>query len=145
MEAHPIDVDESVVEQSQKQVPQVGDKRKSSVSNHYEDVRDANTGKVIKAKCKYCSKFLSVSTKNGTSSLTKHLGTCTKYPTNMDKKQMKISTFRTSQSDAATISNWEFDQNSIRLALAKMVIIDEEPFSIVERDGFRGFCSVAVP
>ena len=58
---------------------------------------------------------------------------------------MKISTFRTSQSDAATISNWEFDQNSIRLALAKMVIIDEEPFSIVERDGFRGFCSVAVP
>ncbi|KAJ9553107.1 LOW QUALITY PROTEIN: hypothetical protein OSB04_017152 [Centaurea solstitialis] len=52
---------------------------------------------------------------------------------------MKISTFRTTQSDVATISNWEFDQTSIRLALAKMVIVDEEPFSIVERDGFRGF------
>ena len=102
-----------LLSKAKKQVPQVGDKRKLSVWNHYEDIRDTNTCKVAKAKCKYCSKLLTVSTKNGTSSLTKHLGTCTKYPTNMDKKQMKISTFRTSQSDAATISNWEFDQNSI--------------------------------
>ena len=30
----------------------------------------------------------------------------------------------------------EFDPEAIRLALAKMVIIDEEPFSMAERQGF---------
>ncbi|KAJ9565751.1 hypothetical protein OSB04_001717 [Centaurea solstitialis] len=57
-DAYPIDVDVSdAVEQSQKQMPQVGDKRKSSVWNHYDDIRYVNTGKVSKAKCKYCSKW----------------------------------------------------------------------------------------
>ncbi|KAL4364101.1 hypothetical protein GQ457_04G022620 [Hibiscus cannabinus] len=69
----------------------VGDKRKSEYWSHYWDIIDLVTDKVVKAKCKYCSK------------------------------------------------------NACRLALAKMVIVDERSFSIVERDGFRFFCNVVVP
>ncbi|KAK8681054.1 hypothetical protein V6N13_053461 [Hibiscus sabdariffa] len=34
---------------------------------------------------------------------------------------------------------WRFDQEEIRQALTKMVVIDELPFSFVEREGFRAF------
>ncbi|KAL4291636.1 hypothetical protein GQ457_14G015420 [Hibiscus cannabinus] len=40
---------------------------------------------------------------------------------------------------------WRFDQEKIREALAKMVILDELPFSFVEREGFRMFCKIAIP
>ncbi|KAL4309888.1 hypothetical protein GQ457_01G012950 [Hibiscus cannabinus] len=40
---------------------------------------------------------------------------------------------------------WRFDQEKIREALARMVIVDELPFSFVEREGFRMFCKVAIP
>ncbi|CAI9302125.1 unnamed protein product [Lactuca saligna] len=147
MESSRIDVDldgeSEAVEQNK--VPVVGDKRTSNAWRNYTDVRDPKTGKIIKAQCKHCSRILIVTTKNGTSSLGKHNVVCLQNPNNIDKKQKKISTFRTSQSDATTVSNWEFNQNTIRLALAKMIVIDEQPFSYVERDGFRYFCSVVVP
>nr|KAJ0210245.1 hypothetical protein LSAT_V11C400197010 [Lactuca sativa] len=133
MESSRIDVDldgeSEAVEQNKVSV--VGDKRTSNAWRNYTDVRDLKTGKIIKAQCQHCSRILTLSTKNGTSSLGKH--------------NVKISTFRTSQSDATTVSNWEFNQNTIRLALAKIIAIDEQPFSYIERDGFRYFCSVAVP
>ncbi|KAK8669117.1 hypothetical protein V6N13_106556 [Hibiscus sabdariffa] len=40
---------------------------------------------------------------------------------------------------------WHFDQDEIRKALARMVVVDELPFSFVERKGFRHFCKIAVP
>ncbi|KAK8713596.1 hypothetical protein V6N13_148808 [Hibiscus sabdariffa] len=40
---------------------------------------------------------------------------------------------------------WRFDQEEIRKALAKMVVIDELPFSFAEHEGFRAFCKVAIP
>lgn len=40
---------------------------------------------------------------------------------------------------------WEFNQDVIRKALARMLITDELPFSFVERDGFREFCKAINP
>lgn len=40
---------------------------------------------------------------------------------------------------------WEFNQDVIRKALAKMLIVDELPFSFVEREGFREFMKVVNP
>lgn len=128
-----------------KKPPKVGDKRKSEYWGHFWDVLDPTTGKLVSAKCKYCHKLITANTNNGTSSLKKHLNSCMKYPANTDKKQKLISVFRPSQTDSATISSWEFDQDSCRYALARMVIVDEQPFSIVERDGFRYFCNAVVP
>ena len=137
MESSRMDVDldgeSEAVEQNK--VPVVRDKRTSNTWRNYTDVGDPKTGKIIKAQCKHCSRILTVTTKNGTSSLGKHNVVCLQNPDNIDKKQKKISTFRTSQSDATTVSNWEFNQNTIRLALAKMIVIDEQPFSYIECDG----------
>uniref|UniRef100_A0A803MYS8 BED-type domain-containing protein n=1 Tax=Chenopodium quinoa TaxID=63459 RepID=A0A803MYS8_CHEQI len=111
--------------------PKVGDKRKSELWNHYWDIRDPETNKIVQVKCKYCEKLLTGNTNNDTSSLKKHLNSCPKFPANIDKKQKLISVFRVSPSDTTVVSNWEFDQNSCRLALA---IVDEQPFSVVERE-----------
>ncbi|XP_073153739.1 zinc finger BED domain-containing protein RICESLEEPER 2-like [Henckelia pumila] len=43
------------------------------------------------------------------------------------------------------MSIWKFDQELCRKALAKMIILDEQPFSSVEKEGFRYFLSVAQP
>ena len=45
-----------------------------------------------------------------------------------------------SQSDQLGIlGTWNFDQESIRKALERMLIIDELPFKFVEGDGFKNF------
>lgn len=40
---------------------------------------------------------------------------------------------------------WKFDQQAIRMALARMVIIDELPFKFVEGEGFKQFMNIACP
>ncbi|KAK9725648.1 hypothetical protein RND81_05G159700 [Saponaria officinalis] len=40
---------------------------------------------------------------------------------------------------------WKFNQQDTRLALSKMIIMDERPFRTVEQEGFRLFMSVACP
>uniref|UniRef100_A0A803MNA4 BED-type domain-containing protein n=1 Tax=Chenopodium quinoa TaxID=63459 RepID=A0A803MNA4_CHEQI len=112
----------------------VGDKRKSEYWNHFWDFRDPVTKKIVQVKCKYCEKMLTGNTNNGTSSLKKHLGACSKYPPNVDKKQKLISVYKSPESDATIVSNWKFDETACRLGLARMVIVDEQPFSIVERE-----------
>ncbi|XP_049360749.1 zinc finger BED domain-containing protein RICESLEEPER 2-like [Solanum verrucosum] len=43
------------------------------------------------------------------------------------------------------INTWKFDQAQSRRALAQIIIVDELPFSIVEKEGFRNFMKVIVP
>ncbi|KNA24520.1 hypothetical protein SOVF_015220 [Spinacia oleracea] len=86
------------------------------------------------AICAYCEKDFACSTYNGTSSLSNHLLRCKKYPPNVDKYQ-KILSFQAGsvRSDGSMqpprLENWKFDYDACRKALAKMVIIDELPFS----------------
>ena len=84
-------------------------KRKSIYWEHFEDVINSVTKKVEKAKCKYCGKVLAANTNNGTSTLKKHIQSCSEYPYNVDKKQKKISLFRDPQTESVTLSNWSFD------------------------------------
>lgn len=75
-----------------------------------------------------------------------HVRTCKNYPPNLDKKQ-KLSDLesKTTVNDDAIPNLWEFNQDVIRKALAKMLIVDELPFSFVEREGFREFMKVVNP
>ncbi|KAE8683297.1 hypothetical protein F3Y22_tig00111210pilonHSYRG00016 [Hibiscus syriacus] len=52
-----------------KETSKVGDNRKSECWNHFWDVRDPNTGKVVQAKCKYCDNLLTYKVKNSISSI----------------------------------------------------------------------------
>ena len=122
-----------------------GAKRKSIIWGHFEDIINPTTNKIEKVKCKYCEKVLSANPNTGTSTLRKHLQSCNKYPNNVDKKQKKISLVKDPHTESVTLSNWSYDAEATRLALAKMIIIDEHPFSVVEKEGFKTFVSVACP
>ncbi|KAL0315396.1 UNVERIFIED_CONTAM: hypothetical protein Sradi_5417800 [Sesamum radiatum] len=72
---------------------------------------------------------------NGTTSLWRHLeNRCTKYPNKKDKSQKSIIDFAKpgAENDSAFGKIKKLDTEGIRKSLAKMVIIDELPFKMVE-------------
>ncbi|XP_060216734.1 zinc finger BED domain-containing protein RICESLEEPER 1-like [Lycium barbarum] len=121
-------------------------KRKRSVAwDHFTEVE---TSEGTKAKCSHCYKVYCFKSRDGTSTLLGHLMTCPKLPTPLvDKKQSTIG-FKSipggTQGDVAVVS-WKFDQEECRKALCCMVIVDELPFSFVEKEGFREFMKMAQP
>jgi hypothetical protein len=102
-----------------------------------------------KAACNFCGKLYAWnSSRNGTSNMNKHLLVCTKNPhRESNKKQKTIALGKGSEDDPNYVSFKlvEFSQELTRLALAKMIVIDELPFKHVENEGFRHFVSVACP
>ncbi|XP_075503957.1 zinc finger BED domain-containing protein RICESLEEPER 2-like [Primulina tabacum] len=126
----------------------VGKKRKSVrprslIWEHFEKYEDSNGTR--RAKCNYCgSSYAADSSLNGTSSLGAHLKKCKKYPCNVETKQAKIA-FQNISKDHIIINAWRFDQEGCRKALAKMILVDELPFSFVEMEGFRHFINVIQP
>ncbi|GMI64575.1 DAYSLEEPER [Hibiscus trionum] len=130
--------------------PTKGGKRKktSATWDHFKEI----VGDKDRAKCIYCAAKISCSTANGTNAMKRHTNRCKKAPFNLDKTQtildFESKTKCNTDGTIETISVpklWRFDQEQIRQALAKMVIMYELPFSFVEREGFRMFCKVAIP
>ncbi|KAE8719029.1 hypothetical protein F3Y22_tig00109980pilonHSYRG00095 [Hibiscus syriacus] len=127
----------------------VGKKKKtSSAWDHFK----ASDGDKEHAKCIYCALKISCAAANGTNAMKRHTARCKKAPFNLEKTQTILDFESKTKCNAdGTIETvsvpklWHFDQKNIREALAKMVIVDELPFSFVEREGFRMFCKVAIP
>ncbi|CAL8112897.1 unnamed protein product [Prunus armeniaca] len=81
--------------------------------------------------------------KNGTSGMLNHIRKyCSYYPANVDKNQKIISG---DKSQGNKLVARGFVQTDVLEACAEMIIIDELPFSFVEKKGFRKFCSIACP
>nr|XP_016498547.1 PREDICTED: uncharacterized protein LOC107817262 [Nicotiana tabacum] len=94
---------------------------------------------VGKAKCRYCKQAYAANmSRNGTTGLKNHLARCKEYPPYIDKdnSQTKIN-FQSCQNDGGSL--WKFDQEVVRRALIEMIVIDELPFSFVEKEGFMKF------
>ncbi|GKU96427.1 hypothetical protein SLEP1_g9664 [Rubroshorea leprosula] len=98
-------------------------------------------------KCKYCKTLVPVDNrKNGTSRLLNHVNYCKLHLENKPKQNLKQSMikFKTVDDDHGNevilMTNWKFDAVAVRKALAMWVIMDELPFCIVEKAGFRKFC-----
>ncbi len=109
---------------------------------HFEFVEGSNQ---TKCKCLNCGEVYKCHSKfDGTTNLRNHIkkGKCKGL---VDSKQTNINLARGGGGDEYMMSNWKFDKEECRKALAYMVIVDELPFRFVESDGFRRFCSVAVP
>ena len=97
---------------------------------HFEKFTDENGAS--KSKCKYCAKTYAASTSsNGTSSMNTHLRTCPKFPRDTVDKGQNLINFLPSSLGAkeGVISTRKFDQAQSRKALAKMIIVQELPFS----------------
>ena len=101
------------------------------------------------ATCNYCKKaYACNSSSHGTSNMLKHLKVCVKNPNKeIDKKQKTISLGKQFEDDPNSVSFKlvEFKQEETRLALAKMIVVDELSFKFVENQGFRDFISEAQP
>jgi len=81
--------------------------------------------------------------------LTRHL---TNWPKNqnrqVDKKQKKLTYEKKCKEDdygIAKVKIMEFNQEECKLALAKMIVIDELPFRFIENQGFRVFVNRLQP
>ncbi|KAK8649290.1 hypothetical protein V6N13_130020 [Hibiscus sabdariffa] len=123
-------------------------KKVSSAWDHFKTIE----GDKEYAECIYCARKISCASANGTNAMKRHTARCKKAPFNLEKTQTILDFESKTKCNAdgtiETISVpklWRFDQEKIREALAKMVIVDELPFSFVEREGFRMFCKVAIP
>ncbi|KAK1369199.1 Zinc finger, BED-type [Heracleum sosnowskyi] len=103
-----------------------------------------------KSKCKFCGVIIGCNTnRNGTSAMMNHLKTvCTKSPlrTNFDKLQKTLN-FEKLFKDGKfqTLQPHTFDQEKLRKKLALMCIKDNQPFRIVEHEGFRELMNVVEP
>ncbi|PRQ45867.1 putative transcription factor/ chromatin remodeling BED-type(Zn) family [Rosa chinensis] len=102
------------------------------------------------AQCKYCSTDLACdSYENGTSSLRRHIqDVCKKYPgrADIEKGQTLLGSdgsVGVGGESSLAVKLWS--QDRCRVAVVEMIVMDELPFSVIERKGFRHFCSVAVP
>ncbi|CAA6662318.1 unnamed protein product [Spirodela intermedia] len=114
----------------------------------------------LRAFCKYCTKSLTCGPKAGTSHIARHARNCRKLLTssggsdgpshvprpmkNREKLQWKRKTQKPLPivpSFCGSISggNFVLDESVCRLELAKMFILHELPFKIVEHEGFRRF------
>ncbi|CAO2830618.1 unnamed protein product [Amaranthus hypochondriacus] len=123
-------------------------KKPSTAWDHFSEIPgDSNY-----AKCLYCNAKISCSAANGTNAMKRHTMRCKKTPFFIDKRQtildFESKTRVNTDGTVETVSVpklWRFNQDEIRKAIAEMIIIDELPFSFVEREGFSKLCKVAIP
>ncbi|GKA91596.1 reverse transcriptase domain-containing protein [Tanacetum coccineum] len=118
-------------------------RKRSLVWVHYESF--LNPQGEQKSKCQYFAKEYCSDTRiHGTSTLRGHLKTCDKFPGNMIDGQIHLSIQKGDGDDRKMIA-WKFDQQSVRRALAYMLIVDELPFKFVEGKGFKHFLNATQP
>jgi hypothetical protein len=107
------------------------------------DKKPIQVGIQKRAKCNYCSTDLACdSYGNGSSTLRRHIeDVCKMYPgrLDLDKGQQVFS------SGCKDLVMTKWSQEACKQAAVEMIVIDELPFSFIEREGFRHFCAVAVP
>ncbi|KAK2403508.1 zinc finger BED domain-containing protein RICESLEEPER [Trifolium repens] len=115
---------------------------KSWVWDHFTKVN----GRAVCDWCKNTS-YASDSHRNGTSNQAHHLRMqCKKFPRHLDPNQTVLSVRDSKGTSSSTeVVAVHFDGDLCRQALARMIIVDELPFSFVENEGFRYFMSVTQP
>ncbi|KAF7832042.1 zinc finger BED domain-containing protein RICESLEEPER 2-like [Senna tora] len=103
-----------------------------------------------RCKCNYCKKEYACGSKShSTSTLIRRLNECPSNPNRIvDKKQKKLGIEKKPEEEddgLVKLKVLEFNQEECRIALAKMIIMDELPFRFVENPGFRGLVYLLQP
>ena len=57
----------------------------------------------------------------------------------------KRGTTDNANSFESVLTTWKFDQDLCRHMVAKMIITDEQPFSMVEKEGFKNMLKTLQP
>ncbi|XP_058223196.1 zinc finger BED domain-containing protein DAYSLEEPER-like [Rhododendron vialii] len=129
----------------------VGLKKRAPCWKHFTTITPEGHPKP-RAACNWCGVDYACHSKlNGTKSLTHHLAyQCTKYPPSKKfaGSRQKLLSFQKKEHNGETSANLlpvAFSVDACKRALARMITIDELPFSFVEGEGFKDFISVVQP
>ncbi|KAF7802276.1 zinc finger BED domain-containing protein RICESLEEPER 2-like [Senna tora] len=104
-----------------------------------------------RCKCNYCKKeYARGSKSHGPSTLNRHFNECPSNPNRtVDKKQKKLGIEKKPEEEEddglVKLKVLEFNQEECRIALAKIIIMNELPFIFVENPGFRGLVYLLQP
>ncbi|KAM3201086.1 hypothetical protein P3L10_033449 [Capsicum annuum] len=92
-----------------------------------------------------CFKDFSCASKNGTSSLWGHLQSkCPKYPfKSIDRKQTTLKPIK--GGGQTGFEKVVYNVTEVRRAIVEFVIIDEQPFRVVEGEGFKRLMLLILP
>ncbi|XP_062029076.1 zinc finger BED domain-containing protein RICESLEEPER 1-like [Rosa rugosa] len=136
------------------------DRKRSWVWEHFEEYTDTKVIKVKgkediiqefrRAKCIYCPKgavgdYACDSYKNGTQGMIRHINnSCKYYPGRrvVDKNQKLLVGDKSKGNSLKAVA---YNPHEVMQACVEMVVVDELPFSFVEKQGFRKFCYVMQP
>ncbi|KAK8548253.1 hypothetical protein V6N12_061170 [Hibiscus sabdariffa] len=112
-----------------------------------------------KAICKLCRRIYTAKTTSGTSHLRRHIEACVKRgnhdvdprsleacfkPVKRDANRVTLS-HDTLIAATTSLKNYKIDVDEIHQAIAMMIIVDEQPFTVVEEAGFRRLLGAACP
>ncbi|KAL6552579.1 hypothetical protein OROHE_007943 [Orobanche hederae] len=102
-----------------------------------------------KAKCNYCTKLISINSQGSTTQFHRHLENCPVRRAS-NKKQRLLATQPLGPSDfgggsGGTITTYRYDKEKVRECLAKMVIVHEYSFRMLEHEFFVMLCKTLNP
>ena len=141
-ETEPNNIDSPTVEQEQP-ITTTSKKRKTRQlkSDVWNDFTKIIVDGISKAKCNHCGVEYMNRPKDGTTNLCGHLKL--KHPSKVkqDVRHMLIAVGekRRPNDNTTDIKSWNFDQELSKRDLARMVILHEYPFALVDHAGFREF------
>lgn len=119
-----------------------GNRKRSSVWEHFNPIPDTDT-----AACKYCHQiYICNSVTHGISNLKKHVPKCMKYPYNLSQDPTQtVLQLPTAEGASLAAVSTRFNQAECRHGLAVYIILHEQPFTTVEKEGFKYFCAKMQP
>lgn len=129
----------------------VTSRQKSLAWSNFKKTEDSN-----KSKCNHCGQLITYRSPSGvnTSSMLNYMSRCKKLHPELDVeivdgKKLKQATLfhqrKKDKSDEGVPCFIPYDKDDCRKGLTRMIIKNELPFRIVEREGFREFIYVLQP
>lgn len=104
--------------------------------SHFDPFTDSEDG-VFKGRCNYCDRvYHADTTRNGTTSLNRHMKKCEKNPNNVLKNQSNVFVKKTSGggeggSGSGTVEKWVYDPERIWRAILNLFVLAELPFAFI--------------
>lgn len=117
-------------------VPSPTRKRKRT-SKYWAEFQEVLIKGKTHGECKHCKRNIGAESKNGTSSLRKHLNSCMAYKGAQQQINQMFLKASETQDGSVAAYNFKFNQEVTRDCIARMIILHELPFSFVEYIGFR--------
>ncbi|XP_058078750.1 zinc finger BED domain-containing protein RICESLEEPER 2-like [Magnolia sinica] len=101
----------------------------------------------IKIRCKFCKTLYSKHSGSSTTHYQRHLHKCVKKPRTSKGGVQQLLSFNISEDDdsKAVLSTYKYDPDKLNEWFARLVIVNEKPFSMVESKVFMGFCKFLYP